>query len=81
MRKGQEKEPPKEATVTVKVKIFPKHTLMLRQAVGTAERDGKKWECTINMYGGMVPMIRLPDGRWVVFEWESLVEATNSVKD
>jgi hypothetical protein len=79
VRKGEKKVPPKEATVTLKVKVFPKHTLMLRQAVVTAERGGKKWECCLNMYGGMVPMIRLPDERFVLFEWESLVEAASSV--
>lgn len=65
--------------VQVEAVVYEPRTLMFRQAIGTAERDGEKWECALNM-NGMTPMVRTPGGRWIVFPWEALCEAANATK-
>lgn len=67
---------PKPFNVTVRVNVFPSDTLFMRHAVGTAERDGQAWEMSCNV-AGMVPIVRLPDGQWVTFPWQHLIDAAN----
>jgi hypothetical protein len=73
------KETPEAKPVTVEVaaKVYPPRTMFFRQACGKAERDGKTWELTTNIGGGGHPIVRLPDGRWVTFNWTDLIEAAN----
>ena len=68
----------KEETIKVEleVKVFPAKTLFLRAEAGKAEADGKEWELSTHI-GTAAPIVRLPDGRWVVFGWQDLTEAAN----
>lgn len=66
----------KKTTVNVSAQIIckPNGGLMFREFCGTAtdEETGDEFECSHNLGAG-APVVRLPDGRFVVFPWQSLV--------
>lgn len=81
MPKTKEAKPePKAMTVQIEAKVHAPRTLFFRADVGSAEADGKTWELYLNM-GSNHPIIRLPDGRWVTFSWQALIDAANLAGD
>lgn len=60
--------------VSIEATVYDKNSLFLRQHVGEATApDGSKLELATTP--NMAPQIRLPDGRWVVFSWNALLDA------
>lgn len=76
MTKKSRQPKPEEATALVTVTIDDRSTLFFREAVGTAKANGQEWEMSLNV-SGRHPIIRLPDGRWATFSWQTLIEAAN----
>ena len=70
------KKKAQSVVITVEAQIYPKDTLFLRNSVGEAKRDGQEWELTTHIGSG-APLIRLPDGQWVIFGWAELIDAAN----
>lgn len=65
----------KKVLVDVVAVVYPEKSLFLRTAVGTAKDDnsGEVYEMSLN--AGATPLVRLPDKRWVIFQWRELIEA------
>lgn len=65
----------RDVAVQVTASVCGPDTLFFRMDCGTAtDEDGKKFELSTNVGGGS-PIVRLPDGRWVTFSWQTLIEA------
>jgi len=63
-----------EACVEVEVDVHPSAAFLLHIDAGeTTGPDGQKFELS-NDTGGQ-PIVRVPDGRWVVFSWRHLLAA------
>lgn len=74
-----ERQPMSELVpVSVAVRVHAADTLFLRNSVGNAkDANGAEFELSTAFHDNS-PIVRLPDGRWVTFPWESLVHATQS---
>ena len=79
-RKKKEKEPSRPNVVRISARVYPPNTMFFQVAAGEAEHEGKKWELSTNI-ATHSPIVRLPDGRWVTFDWQSLVEAAQAAGD
>lgn len=63
--------------VAIRANVHPKDALFMRSEVGSAEdQDGGQYEMSAG-FGSMAPIVRVPDGRWVVFPWDALVAAAH----
>lgn len=60
--------------VTIKTTVYEKDTLFFRVEAGTASSEEGDFELSTHAGQGF-PIVRLPNGRWVVFDWEALVRA------
>lgn len=63
--------------VTVTATVHGRDVLFLRQAGATAENDAERWELSTNIATGH-PIILAPCGRWVTFDWHTLIEAART---
>ena len=68
-----------EIKVETTATVYGKDTLFLRQAGADATdpATGEKFECSTNIGTG-APIILMPDGRWVCFSWQALIEAART---
>lgn len=65
------------AEVVIDATVYPSETLFLRVAAGSAKQGDQTWELSQNSGAG-TPIVRLPDGRWVTFSWQALIDAANA---
>lgn len=63
-------------SVTIQPTVHPADSLFLRVAAGEARLGEDTYELSTAMSGQ--PIIRLPDGRWVTFGWETLCRAADA---
>jgi len=67
------KQKPKPKTTETIGKIYPKHSLFLRNVVGTAESGKLKYDMTYLMNGQ--PMIESKQtGKWFTLEWGQIID-------
>lgn len=61
--------------VQISVKLHDKDALFMREDCGHADHpDLGRFELS-TMFGNGLPIVRLPDGRWALFDWTALIKA------
>lgn len=66
----------KQARVTASIvaSVHEAEAMFFRESAGEAKSELGTFELS-TVVGTRAPIIRLPDGRWIRFEWDALVTA------
>lgn len=63
--------------VEIKVEVLDEKELIMRQYVGDATgSSGEVYELNTS-FGSMSPIIKMPNGEIVAFDWKNLINAAN----
>lgn len=65
-----------QRTVEITALVHGPDTMLLRRDAGTATAGEEKWELAMDLGSGF-PIVRGPDGRWVLFDWQALLAAAS----
>lgn len=67
----------KRVRVEIEADVYDARTIFIRMDCGSAESEIGKFELSTSVDTGS-PLVMLPDGRYVSFDWSALVRAADA---
>lgn len=72
---------PDRRTVTIECTVHDEGSLFLRREIGKATDPDTNEDYVMATNADTTPLVMLPDGRWVSFNWHALVNAAAQVPE